>query len=312
MHSSRAKGHYCRAFFCHRDGGWIFGYWLIFSAEDASSVGMTEKRHVQVYRTVTHFNQHTQMRATIEQVDALLVRVFETRQAMGAAAGNDVTTKIKELLAQQATLRIVFAAAPSQNELLNFLAHADGIDWSRIDVFHMDEYVGLSADAPERFSYFLTTSLFAKVSPRSVNLIDDSAGAEAACQRYSQLLGQGPIDIVCLGIGENGHLAFNDPPVADFDDPERIKRVQLDDICRQQQVHDGCFPSFDDVPKEALTLTIPTLLSGHHLFCVVPGKMKRQAVRAMLTGPITTACPASILRQHPDCTLYVDTDAYGH
>lgn len=251
------------------------------------------------------------MKSTVEQVDALQVCVFETRQEMGAAAGKDIVTKIKELLTEKESLRIVFAAAPSQNEMLAFLSSAEGIDWSRIDVFHMDEYVGLPADAPERFAYFLTSKLFAKVSPRTVNLIDDSAGADAACQGYKELLEQGPIDIVCLGIGENGHLAFNDPPVADFNDPEVIKRVQLDDICRQQQVNDGCFPTFDDVPKDALTLTIPTLLAGNQLFCVVPGKTKRQAVQAMLNGPITTACPASILRQHPDCTLYVDTDAYG-
>lgn len=251
------------------------------------------------------------MKSTIEQVDALHVCVFETRQEMGIAAGKDIAAKIKELLAEKESLRIVFAAAPSQNEMLDFLASAEGIDWSRIDVFHMDEYVGLPADATERFAYFLTTKLFAKVLPRTVNLIDDSEGADAACQRYKQLLEQGPIDIVCLGIGENGHLAFNDPPVADFNDPEIIKRVQLDAICRQQQVNDGCFATFDGVPEEALTLTIPTLLSGNHLFCVVPGKTKHEAVQAMLNGPITTACPASILRRHPDCTLYVDTDAYG-
>lgn len=251
------------------------------------------------------------MKSTIEQVDALHVCVFETRQAMGVAAGKDIAAKIKELLAEKESLRIVFAAAPSQNEMLDFLASAEGIDWSRIDVFHMDEYVGLPADATERFAYFLTTKLFAKVSPHTVNLIDDSVGVDAACLRYKQLLEQGSIDIVCLGIGENGHLAFNDPPVADFNDPEVIKRVQLDAICRQQQVNDGCFATFDDVPQEALTLTIPALLSGNHLFCVVPGKTKHQAVQAMLNGPITPACPASILRQHPDCTLYVDTDSYG-
>ncbi|MCK8494934.1 glucosamine-6-phosphate deaminase [Spirosoma sp. RP8] len=251
------------------------------------------------------------MRLTVEQVDALQVRVFETRQEMGVAAGADVALKIRELQTEQAILRMVFAAAPSQNEMLDYLATAEGIDWSRIDAFHMDEYVGLPADAPQRFGSFLTTKLFSRVSPRTVHLIDDSAGATEACQRYKQLLEEGPIDIVCLGIGENGHLAFNDPPVADFDDPEVIKRVQLDDVCRQQQVNDGCFDTFDDVPEEALTLTIPTLLSGRHLFCVVPGKTKHQAVKAVLNGPVTTACPASILRQHPDCTLYVDQDSYG-
>lgn len=246
-----------------------------------------------------------------QQVDALHVRIFETRQAMGTAAGKDVAAKINELFREKEILRIVFAAAPSQNELLDYLATTQSIDWSRIDVFHMDEYVGLEPDASQRFSHFLSEKLFDKVNPRTVYLIDDSAGAAAACERYEHVLSQAPIDLVCLGIGENGHLAFNDPPVADFHDPAVIKRVQLDDVCRQQQVNDGCFPTFDDVPKEALTLTIPTLLSGQHLFCVVPGKTKYEAVQNTLYGPITTTCPASILRQHPDCTLYVDRDSYG-
>ncbi|GAB2572914.1 glucosamine-6-phosphate deaminase [Spirosoma areae] len=251
------------------------------------------------------------MKSEIEQIDELQVRVFATRQEMGVAAGQDIAAKIRDLLQEKESLRIVFAAAPSQNEMLSFLATAGGIDWSRIDVFHMDEYVGLAPDAPQRFAYFLTTHLFANVSPRHVYLIDDSAGVIAACEHYKQLITQDRIDIVCLGVGENGHLAFNDPPVADFNDSEVIKRVKLDAVCRQQQVNDGCFSALNDVPEEALTLTIPTLLSGRHLFCVVPGKTKHQAIKTMLTGPVSTACPASILRRHPDCTLYVDRDAYG-
>ena len=251
------------------------------------------------------------MEPMIERVDKLNVRVFDTRQQMGIAAGRDIVAKIQDLLREKESLRIVFAAAPSQNEMLDFLAIAEGIDWSRIDVFHMDEYVGLAPNAPQRFAHFLTTKLFAKVNPRTVYLIDDSEGAAAACEQYKYLLDQGQIDIVCLGVGENGHLAFNDPPVADFDDPAVIKRVQLDAVCRQQQVNDGCFPSLNDVPEEALTLTIPTLLSGRYLFCVVPGKTKHQAIKRMLTGPVTTDCPASILRHHPNCTLYVDRDSYG-
>ncbi|GAB3959942.1 glucosamine-6-phosphate deaminase [Spirosoma harenae] len=247
----------------------------------------------------------------IEQIDELQVHIFDTRQQMGVAAGQAVAAKIKELLTEKDRLRIVFAAAPSQNEMLDYLATAEGIDWRRIDVFHMDEYVGLAPDSPQRFAHFLTTKLFSKVRPGQVHLIDDSAGAVAACERYAHLITQAPIDIVCLGVGENGHLAFNDPPVADFNDPDIIKRVQLDDVCRQQQVNDGCFPTFDDVPEEALTLTIPTLLSGQFLFCVVPGPTKREAIKIMLTGPISTSCPASILRQHPHCTLYVDRDSYG-
>jgi glucosamine-6-phosphate deaminase len=142
--------------------------------------------------------------------------------------------------------------------------------------------------------------------------MDDGApDAGEACRQYAALLSQAPIDIVCLGIGENGHIAFNDPPVADFADAALVKRVRLDAACRQQQVNDGCFPTLDAVPAEALTLTIPALLAGRHLFCVVPGKTKTEAVRNVLRGHITTACPASVLRTHPDCTLYLDPDAYG-
>ncbi|ADB42172.1 glucosamine-6-phosphate deaminase [Spirosoma linguale] len=244
------------------------------------------------------------------QVDSLRVNVYQTRQDMGASAGQAVVDKINALLAEKPTIRMIFAAAPSQNEVLAYLVQSPDVDWSRIDVFHMDEYVGLSENAPQRFGTFLRQHLFDRVNPRTVNLID--SGADNAEQEYTKRLTEAPIDIVCLGIGENGHIAFNDPPVADFDDPAVIKRVQLDDICRQQQVNDGCFPTFDDVPQEALTLTIPTLMAGSALFCVVPGPTKREAVHQMLAGPITTACPASVLRTHPNCTLYVDEASFGN
>lgn len=245
------------------------------------------------------------------QVDQLKVRVYSTRAEMGAAAAVDAAACINQLLAAQDIVRIIFAAAPSQNEVLAQLVANNDIDWSRIDVFHMDEYIGLPVGAEQRFSTFLNQHLFDQVKPRRVNLIDDRDGLDAALQLYEALIKEAPIDIVCLGIGENGHIAFNDPPVADFTDPEIIKPVALDDACRQQQVNDGCFPTFDDVPETALTLTIPALLSGKHLFCVVPGKTKSEAIKNVITGEITTACPASILRKHPDCTLYTDTDAYS-
>lgn len=245
------------------------------------------------------------------QVDQLKVKVYSTRAEMGAAAAADAAACISKLMAGQDIVRIIFAAAPSQNEVLAGLVANKDIDWSRIDVFHMDEYIGLPSGAEQRFSTFLNQHLFDQVKPRRVSLIDDRDGLDAALQQYKTLIGEAPIDIVCLGIGENGHIAFNDPPVADFDDPEVIKPVALDDACRQQQVNDGCFPTFNDVPETALTLTIPALMSGKHLFCVVPGKTKKEAVKNVVTGKITTACPASILRKHADCTLYTDADAYS-
>jgi glucosamine-6-phosphate deaminase len=245
------------------------------------------------------------------KVDSLRVIVYEDRLALGAAAGAEVVAKIQKLLSEKHEVRIIFAAAPSQNELLKYLADDETIDWSRITAFHMDEYNGLPTNSTRKFSHFLNERLFDHVKPGQVHLIDSSKDSEEECRRYGELLWQAPIDIVCLGIGENGHIAFNDPPVADFNDPKIIKVVELDDACRQQQVNDGCFPSFEDVPAYALTLTIPTLLAGSHLFCVVPGVSKRKAVDRTLNGPISTECPSTILRKHPDCTLFVDRDSYG-
>lgn len=246
-----------------------------------------------------------------EQADQLHVKVYGSRQSMGEAAAIEAGAKIKELQSRKENVRIIFAAAPSQNEFLAALAAQGGIDWSRITAFHMDEYIGLPGDAPQRFSRFLCDGLFDLVKPGQLHLIQCDSSIEEECNRYGNLIAAEPIDIICLGIGENGHIAFNDPPVADFHDPAIIKPVMLDDACRQQQVNDGCFESFNDVPTHALTLTIPTMMSGAHLYCIVPGPTKRAAVEQTLRGPITTDCPASVLRNHPDCTLYVDRESYG-
>lgn len=251
------------------------------------------------------------------RVERLAVQVYRDRAALGAAAGTAVAATLRDLLAGRATVRMIFAAAPSQHELLATLREAPGIDWSRVVAMHMDEYLDLPAAAPQRFGHFLRRHLFDHARPGAVHLLaagaiagDAEAAVRAECARYAALLAE-PIDIVCLGIGENGHLAFNDPPVADFADPALVKPVDLDLACRRQQVNDGCFPTLADVPRRAITLTIPALLSGRHLFCAVPGPTKRAAVRAALEGPVVTSCPASILRTHPSCILYVDTDSYG-
>ncbi|TVY08115.1 glucosamine-6-phosphate deaminase [Paenibacillus cremeus] len=239
----------------------------------------------------------------------LKVQVYSDRGALGKAAAEQAIERIRQLQWEKGSLRMIFAAAPSQNEFLAALAAAEGIDWSAITVFHMDEYIGLPPGAPQAFSRFVCEKLFDQVKPGEVHLIDSTGSAEAECARYAALLQEKPIDIVCLGIGENGHIAFNDPPVADFQDPQWVKPVKLDLACRQQQVNDGCFPDLASVPTHALTLTIPALMSGSHLFCMVPGPTKRAAVTATITGPVGTACPATALRSHPDCTLYVDRDS---
>lgn len=238
--------------------------------------------------------------------DSLSVRVWPTRDEMGAAAGAHAAQAIAAALAAHGSARIILASAPSQNETLHALLDAP-IDWSRVTIFHMDEYLGLPADHPQTFRAYQRTHVLSRIQPAAFHgIAGESTDAAAECARYAALLQEAPIDVCCLGIGENGHLAFNDPPVADFADPAWVKVVELDLPCRQQQVNDGCFSSLEAVPTHALTLTIPALLSARTLVCTVPGPRKAEAVRATVRGEISTACPASILRRHADATLYLD------
>lgn len=243
--------------------------------------------------------------------DQLTVQIYETRDAMGRAAAADIRACILRLLAQKPTIRMIFAAAPSQNETLAALASYDDIDWTRIHAFHMDEYIGLPEAYRDRsFGHYLMQHIFGRAPFRSVNLIDCTAqNPDAECARYAALLAESPIDIVVMGIGENGHIAFNDPWVADFADSRAVKVVQLDAVCRQQQVNDGCFPAIDCVPTHAMTLTCPTLAAAAYQFCVVPGATKAAAVRRTVCGAIGAECPATILRQLPNAALYLDGDS---
>jgi glucosamine-6-phosphate deaminase len=239
-------------------------------------------------------------------VGRLRVHSFATRGAMGRQAAHDIAVEIRTKLAGAGAMRMIFAAAPSQAEMIEALIAEPGIDWRRVTAFHMDEYIGLSAGAPQRFAVWLRERLFDRVPFAAIHPILPEGDPHAAAAHYAALLDAAPIDIVCLGIGVNGHIAFNDPPVADFADPHDVKIVELDEICRQQQVDDDCFPNLAAVPEQALTLTIPRLLRAERLFCVVPGAHKRVAVGSVLHGPIIPRCPASVLRRHPDCTLYLD------
>ncbi|MDD2611714.1 MAG: glucosamine-6-phosphate deaminase [Bacteroidales bacterium] len=240
----------------------------------------------------------------------LVVKVYENRQTMGEEAAKEASSYIIEQLKIKEFLNIVFAAAPSQNEFLAALAASEGIDWTRINAFHMDEYIGLPDDAPQGFGNFLKSAIFSKVPFRSVNYLNKSnLSPSEICEKYTQLLLKYPVDIVMMGIGENGHIAFNDPHVAMFNDLKMVKVVELDKTCRNQQVNDGCFASMDLVPMHAITLTVPTLMSANRLFCIVPGKLKANAVKNTLTGSISEKCPATILRTHPSATLYCDKDS---
>jgi glucosamine-6-phosphate deaminase len=247
--------------------------------------------------------------AGLADKNSLLVRRFETRAAMGQAAAGGVAEALRRCLAAAEGVRMIFAAAPSQAEMLESLVGQPGIDWARVTAFHMDEYIGLPAGAPQRFGTWLRRHLFDHVPFGQIHIIEPDPVPQSAARSYATLLREAPIDIVCLGIGVNGHLAFNDPPVADLRDALDVKVVELDAACRQQQVDDGCFPTFGEVPTHAVTLTIPRLLEAEELFCVVPGTSKRRAVWRTLHEPIGTACPATALRTHPRCTLYLDREA---
>ncbi|MGV8879984.1 MAG: glucosamine-6-phosphate deaminase [Sphingobacteriaceae bacterium] len=242
--------------------------------------------------------------------DHLQVKVFETRQEMGTEAARDVSAKIKSLLADQDTINMVFASAPSQNEFLAALVQEPGVEWERINAFHMDEYVGLEESAPQRFSQFLKETLFDKVPFKEVFYLNKNQGdSRKECQRYAKLLESHPTDIVCMGIGENAHIAFNDPHVADFNDPLLVKEVTLDDVSRQQQVNDGCFARLELVPETAITLTVPALLLAKDIYCVVPGKYKARAIYQTLKSSINEAVPATALRKHERVMLYLDQES---
>ncbi len=227
-----------------------------------------------------------------------------THTAMGQRAGTHAARVLREALGEKERVRVMLAAAPSQSATLAMLAAADGIDWSRVDLFHMDEYVGLAPDAPQGFATWLGENFVRHVPGATFHLIDPVADPG----RYAAVLGDEPFDLVLLGLGVNGHLAFNDPP-ADFDDAQAVRLVALDETSRRQQVDEGHFPTLADVPATAVTVTIPRLLNAVTVIASVPGAAKRTAVAQTLREPIGPMHPGTALRTHPDVTLYVDAEA---
>lgn len=236
----------------------------------------------------------------------LLVHAFDTREEMGKAAASDAAARIRKIIKNKGEANVVFAAAPSQNELLENLLQED-VDWTKVRGFHQDEYIGIDETEPAGFGCFLRRAIFDRVPFKELHfLLCGADQAEDKCRSYTRLLEENPIDLIFLGIGENGHLAFNDPAVADFQDPQKVKVVELDDVCRQQQVNDGCFASLDQVPRQAMSMTMSLIMSVPEAICVVPTERKADAVYNALFGPVTTACPASILRRHSNAALYLD------
>ncbi len=246
------------------------------------------------------------------QVDALGVRVFPTGEALALEAATAARDVLAGAIRARGSASMILAAANSQVAALRELVKFGGVDWSRVTMFHMDEYLGLTADHPASFRRFLRERVERPLRPRAFHYIaGDCEQPLDECTRYSALLDAQDIDLCLLGIGENGHIAFNDPPVANFTDPHRVKLVRLDEACRQQQVGEGHFPGLNAVPQYAFTLTIPALCKVCRMLCIVPESRKAVAVRDALEGPVQTACPASWLRRQAHCTLFLDGESAG-
>ena len=241
---------------------------------------------------------------------SLTVHVHANVAEMASAAAEASAKIIANAIQSRGSARIILATAVSQVEFFHCLVENPQIDWSRVTVFHLDEFLGITENSPSSFGYFLTKQLLSKVTVGAAYKINGSSLLPLEeCARYEALLKEKPIDLCCAGVGENGHIAFNDPDVADFEEKSWVKLVKLDERCREQQVKDEVFPTLKDVPLYAYTLTIPALCHSLNIVGVVPGRHKAEAVAKMLQGDISTSCPASVLRRHPKALLYLDANA---
>jgi glucosamine-6-phosphate deaminase len=246
------------------------------------------------------------------QIDQLLVSVYATNEALGAAAAAEAAEIIRDAVATRRVANIIIATGNSQLTFLTALRALPGVPWGAVNVFHMDEYVNLPPGHTASFPAFLRRHLLDHVRVKAFFPVPgETADTEAACREYEALLRDHPADLCALGIGENGHLAFNDPPYADFADPVWVKVVALDERSRRQQVGEGHFQGLNEVPTHAITVTIPALLSAKRVLAIVPEARKAQAVAQSLLGPITEDCPASILRHMPHAHLFLDSESAG-
>jgi glucosamine-6-phosphate deaminase len=249
---------------------------------------------------------------TVEVINfgSLKIQIYDTSRELGKASADMVISRLEEVIREDGHANLLLATGASQLEFLKAFRKTDQLDWSKITTFHLDEYIGIDEDHPASFRKYLHDRIIDEVKPgKSFFLQGDADDIPDEIERYEQLLRNHPIDVACIGIGENGHLAFNDPPVADFEDPRLVKVVELDQKSRQQQVDEGWFDSLEEVPTHALSLTIPAIMDSKTISCVVPDKRKADAVFKALNGPISTDCPASALRNHPDATLFLDAQS---
>jgi len=237
----------------------------------------------------------------------MLIKVFEDKKTLGRAAADQAATAIRRAISERGTARIIAATAASQLEFLDALTKSPGIDWAKVEAFHLDEYIGLPVTHPGSFRKMLLELLVDKTGITRYHLLDgDAVDPVAVVKEAGKQLASAPIDIAFLGIGENGHIAFNDPP-ADFETEEPYIIVNLDEACRQQQVGEAWFANISQVPTRAISMSARQILKAKEILAVVPDRRKAQAIKACFEGEISPMAPASILRRHPNATVYVDT-----
>jgi glucosamine-6-phosphate deaminase len=237
-----------------------------------------------------------------------VVRVFDDGAALAAAAAAAAAGRIRSAIEARGQARIIAATGASQIAFLARLVAEPAIDWTRVEMFHLDEYIGLPVDHPASFRKYLLERLIRPTGIGRFHLLDGEHAADAVCSETGRLLQEAPVDVALVGIGENGHLAFNDPP-ADFETDAPYLVVHLDDRCRRQQVGEGWFAGIDDVPATAISMSVRQIMKARAIVCVVPDRRKAEAVRASLEGPVDPMVPASILQRHPDTTIYLDRDS---
>lgn len=243
-------------------------------------------------------------------IGQLRVEVLDTVAELGRMSARHTAKVIRERVAAQGSARVIVATGNSQLEFIRALRDEPDVPWDGVTVFHMDEYIGIPADHSASFRRWIRENVEEALSPARVYYIDgDVDDPEGESMRYETLLREAPLDLVCMGIGENGHIAFNEPHRADFQDSRWVRTIELDDASRKQQVGEGHFPTMEDVPRYAISLTVPALLAPHAVQVSAPEQRKAAAVRATLNDPISTACPATILREHPNAVLFLDRDS---
>ena len=244
------------------------------------------------------------------RIDQLHVEIFDTPKSLGQHAANFVIEKLQSAIKQKGKANLILATGASQFTFLDAFKKSPILDWKKITVFHLDEYKDVSDQHPASFRKYLRERILNEVQPAQIYFLKgDAEDINTELERYENLLRSHPVDIACIGIGENGHIAFNDPPVADFNDPKLVKVVELDEMCRKQQLGEGWFKTLNDVPTHALSLTIPAIMNSKSISCVVPDKRKADAIYNTLYGPVKTICPASILRKHGDAYLFLDKNS---